>query len=164
MPITTKFSPRPNRLPNPRSLRCKSAGTRILDIQNDPSPISGHVAADRGQIFEQIRLAPTQLRQRQPHSNNEKLHSAVSDRYPQCGQSCRSRDPLVYSLAHRTRDPRARIRLESGYSIYKTNLIPFPGASLPIAAGSPRGSAPAPPGLYSTCKMHDTGRLMARSV
>jgi|HubBroStandDraft_4_1064222.scaffolds.fasta_scaffold414386_2 hypothetical protein len=146
MPFTTTFSRKPNRLPNSRP---NSARTQIIETLNEPNPIFGHLAADRSRTFAQLRPAPIKPHQWRPPGNNEKpsrLCAAVSNRFPQCAQSCRSRNHLIYSIPYPTLDPRAPTQLQPRSSKHRTNPVPFPDTSPPIAASSRRVSISARPG------------------
>jgi len=134
MPITTIFTHIPNPLAGAPSSRCNSTATRNPDIPNEPSPISGHIAAGRDHSSGRRCPNPAQPRQPQPGSNHQKPYPATSGRYPHCLQSSRSSDSLVTSIANLAPHPRAPTRLDPGTSIYQTNPVPFPDTSLPNAA------------------------------
>jgi hypothetical protein len=160
MPITHT----PNRRPGARSSPCNSAGTQIQDIQNEPSPISGHLAASHDQALGHRCAVPVKPRHPRPRSNHQKLSPAVCGQYPQCIQSSRSPDPLGYSIADPARNTSAPTRLNPETSVYQTTPVPFPDTAPPVAADSPRGSVSLPPALCSARKMHDTNRLTSGAV
>jgi hypothetical protein len=139
---------------------CNSAGTQSRDIQNEPSPIFGHLAAVQTQPLGQ----PHPIRHPRPRSHHQKLTPAVSALYPQYIQACRSPYPRVYSTADPARNTSAPTRPDPETSIYRTNLVPFRDTVPPIAAGSPRTSITSPPALCSALQMHDTNRLTSGSV
>jgi hypothetical protein len=140
MPITTIFTPIPNPLADAPSSRCNSTGTPNLDIPNEPSPISGHIAADYDRAFGHRSPSPAK-----PATRGRP--AAIKNRYLQCLQSSRLTNSLATSIAKLTPDLRAPARLAPRTPKYQTNLVPFPETSPPIAAAFPQVSLPGASGL-----------------